>query len=215
MGEFQLETLDLLGDASAVAVFNAADDSLVAELNPPISNAALSRLVANARRQGIEAIWASGASFSAQSFGFRQRRGYARLKAATPISTIDAAQPPLFLVHDLQVVCFSGVWGHHRPAEEPDPDATYVGVHESGAWVGICEVDLERNHIESPGVALPFRTAGRYAQLVRDAASMLAPSPVTLETWGDSEETLDAYRALGFELVEYVPGWELVVTRVH
>jgi hypothetical protein len=212
MGEFQLETLGSLGEAPAVAVFHAADGSLVAEVNPPIGNAALSRLVTKARRQGIAAIWASGSTFSAQSFGFRRRRGYAHLRARSPLATADVTQPPLSLVPDLQIACFSRVWGHHRPAEEPDPDATYVGLYESGAWVGICEVDLERNRIESPGLAAPFRTADRYARLVSDAASMVAGGLVTLETWGDSEETLDAYRAIGFELVEYVPGWELVVT---
>jgi hypothetical protein len=215
MVDFQLETLDSLGEAPAVAVFHAADGSLVAEVNPPIGNAALSRLVTRARREGIEAIWTSGSTFSAQSFGFRRRRGYACLHAPSPLVTLDAAQPPFSLVPELQIACFSRVWGHHRPAEEPDPDATYVGLYESGAWIGICEVDLERNQIESPGLATPFRTADRYARLVRDAASMLAPGLVTLETWGDSEETLDAYRTIGFELVEYVPGWELVVTRLH
>jgi hypothetical protein len=212
MGEIQQETLDWLGEAPAVAVFHAADDSLVAEINPPIGNLALSRLVTDARRRGIDAIWASGIGFSAHSFGFRRRRGYARLQAVRPLRGAEAAQPPLSLIPDLQVSCFSHVWGHHRPADEADPDTTYVGRYESGAWVGICEVDLDRNHIDSPGLASPFRTADRYGQLVRDAVSMLAPGLVTLETWGDSQDTLDAYRALGFELVEYVPGWELVVT---
>jgi hypothetical protein len=40
---------------------------------------------------------------------------------------------------------------------------------------------------------------------------MLPPGLVTLETWGDAEATLAAYHELGFELVEYVPGWERVV----
>jgi hypothetical protein len=33
-----------------------------------------------------------------------------------------------------------------------------------------------------------------------------------LETWGDPDTTLAAYGELGFELVEYVPGWERIVT---
>jgi hypothetical protein len=216
MSEARLETLESSGEAPAVAVFHAADDSLVAEVNPPIGNAALSRLVTRARRQGIDSIWASGNSFSAQSFGFRRRRGCARLQAVRPLEASGgAARLPLSLVPDLQVACYSGVWGHHRPAVEPDPDATYVGLHESGTWIGMCEVDLERNQIESPGLVTPFRTAERYARLVRSAASLLAPGLVTLETCGDDEETLDAYRSLGFELVEYVPGWELVVTQLR
>jgi hypothetical protein len=30
-----------------------------------------------------------------------------------------------------------------------------------------------------------------------------------LETWGESGQTLEAYGALGFEVVERLPGWEL------
>jgi hypothetical protein len=211
--EFHLESLDSLGAGSGVAVFCTADDSLVVEVNPPISSAALSRLVTVARSQGVQAIWARGWFFAGESLGFQPRRAYARLRAASPLTEIDAAPPPLSLVPELQVACFAGVWGHHRPAVEPDPDGTFVGLHESGAWVGICEVDLERSQIDSPGVLAGFRTPDRYARLVREAASMLAPGRrVTLETWGDTEATLDAYHELGFELVEYVPGWELVLS---
>jgi hypothetical protein len=213
VNEFQSENLESLGTASAVAVFRAADDSLVAEVSPPITSAALSRLETTARSQGIQAIWARGWFFAGESLGFQQCRGYARLRAASPLTEIDAARPPTALVPELQVACFSGVWGHHRPAVEPDPDATFVGLHESGGWVGMCEVDLERNQIDSPGVLPGFRTPDRYARLVRQASSMLRPGRVTLETWGDTEATLEAYRELGFELVEYVPGWELVVSQ--
>jgi hypothetical protein len=211
LDEFQDESFDPLGAASAVAVFRAADDSLVAEVNPPMGAAALSQLLTAARARGIRAIWVRGELVSGDIYGFERRRGYARLQADNPLTEIDAARPPLALVPQLQVACFSGIWGHHRPALEPDPDATFVGLHEAGAWVGICEVDLERNQIDSPGLRAPFRTADRYARLVRVASSLLAPGPVTLETWGDTEETLAAYCELGFALVEYVPGWERVV----
>jgi hypothetical protein len=209
--EFQLESVDSLGAASAVAVFRAADNSLVAEVNPPISAEALSRLVTTARSRGIRAIWVRGNLAVGNGVGFEERRGFARLQAVNPLTEIDAARPPRSLVPELQAACFSGIWGHHRPALEPDPDATFVGLHESGAWVGICEVDIERNQIDSPGLLNSYRTADRYARLVREASSMLAPGLVTLETWGDTEVTLAAYHELGFELVEYVPGWERVV----
>jgi hypothetical protein len=210
--DLQFESLDTPGAPSGVAVFHAADDSLVAEVHPTIAAAALSRLVAAAQSQGIRAIWVRGSFASGDSFGFERRRGYARLQAISPLTEIDAARPPLSLVPELQIACFSGVWGHHRPALEPDPDATFVGLHECGAWVGICEVDLERNQIDSPGLLPTFRTVDRYARLVREASSLLSPGLVTLETWGDTEETLAAYRELGFELVEYEPGWERVVS---
>lgn len=165
--EFQDESFDSLGMASPVAVFRAADDSLVAEVHPPMGAAALSHLLTAARSRGIGAIWVRGDLVSGDIYGFERRRGCARLEADNPLTEIDAARPPLALVPQLQVACFSGVWGHHRPALEPDPDATFVGLHEAGAWVGICEVDLERNEIDSPGLLAPFRTADRYARLVR------------------------------------------------
>jgi hypothetical protein len=210
--DFDIESLDLPGLPPALAVFRAADGSFVAELRPPISAGALARLVTTTRAQGIRAIWARGRFFSGDSLGFERRRGYTRLRAVNPLTDIDAARPPLSLVPELQIACFSGIWGHDQPALEPDPDATFVGLHESGAWVGICEADLEQNLIDSPGLLPTFRSADRYARLVRAASSLLAPGTVTLETWGDTEATLAAYRELGFELVEYVPGWELVVS---
>jgi hypothetical protein len=211
LDEFQDESFDTLGAASAVAVFRAADDSLIAEVHPPIGAAALSHLVTAARSRRIQAIWIRGDLVPGDISGFERRRGCARLQADSPLAEIDAARPPLSAVPELQVACFSGVWGHHRPALVADPDATFVGLHEAGAWVGICEVDLERNQIDSPGLRAQFRTADRYARLVRVASSLLAPGPVTLETWGDTEETLAAYCELGFEVVEYVPGWERVI----
>ena len=56
-----------------------------------------------------------------------------------------------------------------------------------------------------------LRTPDRYARLVRGAAALLSAGPVALETWGDSEETIESYVQLGFDVVEYVPGWELVL----
>jgi hypothetical protein len=29
-----------------------------------------------------------------------------------------------------------------------------------------------------------------------------------MEAWGDSAETIEAYRKLGFEVIEEMPGWE-------
>ena len=210
-GDTSSETVDSSEATPSVAVFHAADGSLVAEVNPPIDNDALLRLVTTARTRGIEAIWVSGRRFSGAPLGFKRRRGYARLQSTCVPVEVDTARPPLSVVPELQTACRSGVWGHHRPATEADPDATFVGLYESGEWIGICEVDLERNQIDSPGLRAPFRTADRYARLVREASSLLTAGRMTLETWGDTEAVLDTYRALGFVLVEYVPGWELAI----
>jgi len=78
-------------------------------------------------------------------------------------------------------------------------------------WTGICELDAATGWIDSPGVIPGLRTPDRYARLVRGAATLLPPGPVGLETWGDGEATIEAYVHLGFKVVEYVPGWELIL----
>ena len=40
---------------------------------------------------------------------------------------------------------------------------------------------------------------------------LLGPGPADLDSWGDSEEVLEAYEDLGFDVVERVQGWELVL----
>jgi hypothetical protein len=114
------------------------------------------------------------------------------------------------LLGELHAACFAGVWGHHELGE-PDPEAAYVALREGGRWVGLCEFDGEGRWIAGPGVVRGLRTPDRYARLVRGAAAHMERLPVVLETWGDGEETLAAYRGLGFDVVEYVPGWELVL----
>jgi hypothetical protein len=163
-----------------------------------------------ARRVGARAVWVHATAIDA-GLGFRQRGGYARLEAEQLPPAAELAQPPRRQVRALQGACFAGVWGHSEPADEPDPESLYVGLHEFGAWVGICSVDVEERWIDGPGLLPSLRTADRYARLVRAAATALEPGPVTLESWGDSRETLAAYRELGFVLAEYVPGWELLL----
>src|SRR5579872_2423324 len=212
LDDFRAESLVSLEAAARVAVFRAADDSLVVEVDLPVGDIALRRIVTTAKARGVDVVWARGRFRSGERFGFRRRRGYARLQALDPLVGSRVEHPPLSLVPELQIECYSGVWGHHRPALEADPDATFVGLREGGRWVGICEVDLERRLVDSPGLIPRFRTADRFARLVLQAASLFTPGcAVTLETWGDDDATLYAYHRLGFELVEYVPAWELVV----
>jgi hypothetical protein len=138
--------------------------------------------------------------------------GSARLEAPAPPTPIELPSPPPAQVRELQIVCFAGVWGHPEPANL-DPSTTFVGLHEGDRWVGICEVDARHGRIVDPGVRRGLRTPDRYARLVRGAAARLGRRPVTLETGGDSDETLAAYRELGFSLAEYVPGWRLDLRR--
>jgi hypothetical protein len=192
-----------------LALFRAPDGSNVAEVDLR-QGGALPALIEQARSAGAQKLWVHAPAIDS-GLGFRRCGGYARLEAERPIRCVDLPSPPPRLVRELQLACFTGVWGHPEPATEPDPAATFVGLHEAGVWTGICEVDVAAGWIDSPGVVAGLRTPDRYARLVRGAATLLPEGLVGLETWGDSEETIEAYLYLGFKVVEYVPGWELIL----
>lgn len=191
------------------AVFRTPDDRLVVEIKlagwPPRGE--MSQLIAEARAAAADALWIQG-FFVDTGLGFERRGGCARLQADRPTDGVELASPPYSIVRALQSACYRGQWGQREPTE-PDPLATFVGLHEDDRWVGICEYDAEARLIGSPGVISELRAPDRYARLVRGAVARIERRPVTLETRGDSDEVIAAYEQLGFRLVEYIPGWEL------
>jgi hypothetical protein len=194
-----------------VAHFRAADGMWVVEVDLRRGGGAgLLGVVELARREGAGAVWAHAAVIDAE-LGFRKRGGYARLEAERVPASVALPVIPGRHLQALQPACFAGVWGHPDPAEELEPDASVVGLYESGSWVGMCAVDVEERWIDGPGLLPGFRTPDRYARLVQGAATLAGLGPLTLESWGDSAETLGAYCELGFVLAEYVQGWELVL----
>jgi hypothetical protein len=199
-------------DQPPIACFRAADGTLVAEVDLTGGrDRRIDELIAYARALGAEKLWAHAHVIDAE-VGFARRGAYTRLQAERPPPLVELPSPPLRRVAEIQRACFAGVWGHHNPGR-PDPNSHFVGLHEGGAWVGICEVDPEMQWIDGPGVIPLLRTPGRYARLVCGAAAYLRNEPVTLETWGDAASTLAAYAALGFEVVHSVSGWELDLGR--
>lgn len=188
----------------------AADGSLVLvlHLTDPSRIAGLEGLVDEARMFNARAIWVFGGSLD-PALGFVPTSGYVRLEAPVPPAPLLLPSPPSEYVRDLQTTCFAGIWGRHEPVSR-DAASRYVGLYEKGRWVGICQIDLIERWIDGPGVHPLLRTPERSAQLVRGAAAYLPRNrPVTLETWGEAGQTLEAYRALGFEVIERLPGWEL------
>jgi len=188
----------------------AADGSLVIALHltDPSRAGNLERLVDEACTFNARAIWVFGGSID-PGLGFIPTSGYVRLEAPVPPAALLLPAPPNECIRDLQGTCFAGIWGRYEPVSR-DPASRYVGLYEKGRWVGICQMDLIERWIDGPGVHPMLRTPERSAQLVRGAAAYLPRNrPVTLETWGESGQTLQAYQALGFEVVERLPGWEL------
>jgi hypothetical protein len=188
----------------------AADGSLVIVLHHtgPSEATDLEQLVDAARTVDARAIWVFGGTID-PALGFTPTGGYMRLEAPVPPGALLLPAPPSDRVRELQTTCFAGVWGRYEPVS-PDPASMYVGLYEKGRWVGICQMHVSARWIDGPGVHPMLRTPERSAQLVRGAAAHLTRNrPVTLETWGESAETIEAYRALGFEVIEKLPGWEL------
>lgn len=195
-----------------LACFRAADGTVVVEADLTRGHdRPVEELIERARALGADRFWVHAHVVDTE-FGFTRRGSYTRLRAERPPAAVELASPSLDRVREIQRACFAGVWGHHDP-RSPDPDSVFVGLHERGSWVGICEVDPERHWIDGPGVVPWLRTPDRYARLVRGAAAYLRNEPVVLETWGDAAATLDAYLDLGFEVVHSVSGWELDLGR--
>jgi hypothetical protein len=141
--------------------------------------------------------------------GFSRREGYRRLTAdqvpaGEPLPVLDAAT-----VREVWPSAFAGQWGHHRVQEadyDAVPGAVFVGLPEGRRWLGICRVEPDRRHIDGPGFAgwAGDRVCAR--ALVLAAGALLGSGPATLETWGDRAEP---YLAIGYQIAEECPGWEL------
>jgi len=102
---------------------------------------------------------------------------------------------------------YSGLWGHKHvsPLAQPPDDAVVVGL----PVVGLCCVFPAERLIDGPGVLPEGRSADAYASLLVAACAVLGAGPAELDSWGDAEETIEAYEDLGFDVVERVQGWEL------
>jgi hypothetical protein len=201
---------DAHGFRRGAAISRAADGSLViiVRLTEDSETSDLEEVVREARAFNARAIWVLGGSID-PALGFIPTSGYVRLEAPMPPVPLLLPAPPNECIRDLQTTCFAGIWGRFE-AVSRDPASRYVGLHEKGRWVGICQMHVIERWIEGPGVQPMLRTPERSAQLVRGAAAYLPRNrPVTLETWGESGQTLEAYEALGFEVIERLPGWEL------
>ena len=55
------------------------------------------------------------------------------------------------------------------------------------------------------------RSVDAYASLLLCACAVLGAGPAELDSWGDSDEVLEAYEDLGFDVVEQVLGWEVTL----
>jgi hypothetical protein len=161
-----------------------------------------------ARAAGAELAWAHSDD-DLSPHGFRRAGAYVRMHAdAVPLRA--NREPPLLDRRDYAEVlgrAYGGLWGHKRVAPDARPplDAVVVG----SAIVGLCRLWPESRLIDAPGVLPEAREVDAYASLLLHACAVLGEGPADLDSWGDSEDVVQTYEDLGFNVVERVQGWEL------
>lgn len=163
--------------------------------------------IESARAEGAELLWVHS-NDDLSTYGFARAGAYVRMHAdEVPVRK---REPSYIEERDYAEVlarAYSGLWGHKHvsPLAEPPEDAVVVGV----PVVGLCTVFPTERLIDGPGVLAEGREPDAYASLLVSACAVLGAGPADLDSWGDAEETIEAYEDLGFDVVERVQGWEL------
>lgn len=161
-----------------------------------------------ARAEGAEVLWVH-TNDDLASHGFRRAGAYVRMHAeSVPVRA--RVEPPFLEERDYAEVlarAYAGLWGHKHvsPLAEPPDGAVVVGV----PVVGLCRVFVAERLIDGPGVLPEGRSPDAYASLLLSACKVLGEGPADLDSWGDSDDVIEAYEDLGFDVVERVQGWEL------
>jgi hypothetical protein len=160
-----------------------------------------------ARATGAELLWVH-TNDDLSEHGFRRAGAYVRLH--TDEVPVRKREPSYIEERDYAEVlarAYSGLWGHKHvsPLAEPPEGAVVVGV----PVVGLCTVFPTERLIDGPGVLPEGREPDAYASLLLSACVVLGAGPADLDSWGDTQETIEAYEDLGFDVVERVQGWEL------
>ena len=172
-------------------------------------------------------LYAPGKASDLQLFveaqGFEQKGAY-RLLVLEPVSRPQFALPTGYRLETLATIddtapfieasrrSFADLWGHGVAKEEIwqtvrelyGPRNLYLLLFKD-APVGCFRVRVmeDEGYIDSPGLAPEHRSAELYRTLTLAGLQRLAAEGVkrvSVETWGEPEETIDAYESLGFEL---------------
>ena len=163
--------------------------------------------IAEARAAGAELVWVH-TNDDLSMHGFRRAGAYVRMHADE--IPVRKREPSLLEERDYAEVlarAYAGLWGHQlvSPLAQPPERAVVVGV----PVVGLCRVFPVERLIDAPGVLPEGREPDAYASLLVAACTVLGAGPADLDSWGDADETIEAYEDLGFDVVERVQGWEL------
>ena len=118
---------------------------------------------------------------------------------------------------------FSDLWGHgvateavwQQILELSDPEHFFVLLAEDEAVgflnISVTDGDTTAGKLDSPGIAPEHRSPDLYRALALEGLQRLVAKGVervTLECWGESKETVEAYEALGFTSVTVELGYQ-------
>ena len=175
------------------------------------------------RHSGFAPVGSSGTMKAGDSWDIHPFE----LPAGFRLRPYSAVNEPIVLLTALND-CYQDMWGHqhsdHRSQEELisprflkyyEAEDILLLFDSQDAVAGICSVKSEGKRDESrdkvdlldaPGVIKKYRQEGYQRQLVLAGVDHLRKKgvhPIILEFWGESDDTLDVYRALGFEMVNH------------
>jgi hypothetical protein len=171
-------------------------------------------LIAAATVSDCELAWAHSAA-DLSPLGFAGQPGYRRLTGQARPAPLPDGVTELAGHEDTAELCaaaYQGQWGHKTPDTWPLPefDGTMVlGLRRGGLIAGICRMIQETGQIDAPGLLAGQRDQSGYRLLLAAALSRAFDGPVTVESWGDGPDRVQACEELGLTTDEYCPGWEL------
>jgi mycothiol synthase len=173
------------------------------------------------RHRGFEQVGSSGV----MKLTGHVEHSPAEFPAGFTLRKYSKVNDPLLLLSALNE-CYFGMWGHGynaNPTEEErrsprflkyyDAEDILLLFDEKNSIVGICslksqggqEVDGELSDLlDGPGIIQQYREQGYQRPFVLAGIEHLREKgrrPVTLQFYGDSEDALNIYRSLGFEMV--------------
>jgi hypothetical protein len=166
--------------------------------------------IVRAREVGAELLWLhTDVDFAAD--GFERFPGYVRMQTESPPH--GDRLPRLKPEHYAQILdeAYHGLWGHKlvSPDAEPPPGAVVLGLYERLEPSGLCTIFPAERLVDGPGVLPHARSTAAYTRLLLGACAELGAGRIDLDSWGDCPTVIDAYRELGFDIVERASGWQL------
>jgi hypothetical protein len=193
-----------------VLICRNTEGETVVEVDLDDTTMTVAEVVSLARNRGADLVWAHGGDPA--GYGFVPKPGYAHLSAEHPVPGGRPTRLQEDLYGPLLARAYFGMWGHKwvDPTQPlPSDDTVVLGLYENSAPIGICRVWVGRRLVDQPGVVPERREPENSVRLLGAACALLGAGPVEVDSWGESAETLSAWRRLGFEITEQHRGWEL------